>query len=83
MNLDFDVPYIKIDQKKKLDPSIPALLGSEIFILVKNWSQDPLSMVTRFLSISSMSSENSTGHGFYLFKVIFSVVTSFVLLSEE
>jgi len=30
-----------------------------------------------------MSSEFSTGHAFHLFKLIFSVVTSFVLLSEE
>jgi uncharacterized membrane protein len=29
------------------------------------------------------SSENSTGHVIHLFKLIFSVVTSFVLLSEE
>ena len=27
MNSDFDVPYIKIDQKKILDPSIPRFLG--------------------------------------------------------
>ena len=40
-------------------------------------------MVTIFLSNLSMSSEFSTGHAFYLFKLIFSVVTSFVLLSEE
>ena len=35
-----------------------------------------------FLSIFSMYSKFSTGHAFYLFKLIFSVVTSFVLLSE-
>ena len=57
--------------------------GSENFILAKNWSQDPLFVVTSFLSILSTSSEFSTGHAFYLFKLIFSVVTSFVLLSEE
>jgi len=50
---------------------------------VKNWSRDPLFIVTRFLSILSMSSEFSTGHGFHLFKLIFSMVTSFVVLSEE
>ena len=27
MNSDFDVPYIKIDQKKMLDPSIPHPFG--------------------------------------------------------
>ena len=59
-----------------------ASLGSENFILAKNWSQDPLFVVTSFLSILSSSSEFSTGHAFYLFKLIFSVVTSFVLLSE-
>ena len=83
MNSDFDVPYIKINQKKISDPSIPRLLGLEIFILVKNWSQDPLFVVTSFLSILSTSSEIPTGHAFHLFKLIFSVVTSFVLLSEE
>ena len=39
-------------------------------------------MVTSFLSILSTSSEISTGHVFHLFELIFSVVTSFVLLSE-
>ena len=58
-------------------------LGSENFILSQNWPQDILFVVTRFLSILSMSSEFSTGHAFHLFKLIFSVVTSFVLLSEE
>ena len=56
---------------------------SKIFILVKKWSQDPLFVVIRFLSISSTSSGNFIGHIFHLFKLIFSVVTSFVLLSEE
>ena len=60
-----------------------ALSGLENFILAKNWSQDPLFVVTSFMSILSMSYEFSTGHAFHLFKLIFSVVTSFVLLSEE
>ena len=57
--------------------------GSEIFILAKNLSQDPLFVVIGFLSILSTSSEFSTCHAFHLFKLIFSVVTSYVLLSEE
>ena len=60
-----------------------ALPGLKIFIFAKNWSQDPLFVFTSFLSILSTSSEFSTGHAFHLFKLIFSVVTSFVLLSEE
>ena len=52
-----------------------ALPGFEIFILVKKWSQDPLFVVTRFLSILNKFSKNSTGHVFHLFKLIFSVVT--------
>ena len=60
-----------------------ALSGSENFILAKNWSQDPIFVVISFLSILSTSSEFSTGHVYHLFKVIFSMVTSFVLLSEE
>ena len=60
-----------------------ALLGSEKFILDKNWPQDPIFVVTSFLSVLSSSSEFSIGHTFHLFKLIFSVVTSFVLLSEE
>ena len=60
-----------------------ALSGLENFILGKNWSQDPIFVVTSFLSILSTSSEFSTGHAFHLFKLIFSVVTSFVILSEE
>ena len=35
------------------------------------------------MSILSMSYEFSTGHAFHLFKLIFFMVTSFVLLSEE
>ena len=57
--------------------------GLENFILSKNYSQDPLFVVTSFLSILSMTSEFSTGHAFDLFKLIFSMVTSFMLLSEE
>ena len=83
MNSDFDVPCIKIDQKIFLDPSISIFLGSEIFILVKKWSQDPLFVVIRFLSILSTSSENSAGHAFHLFELIFSMVTSFVLLKKR
>ena len=60
-----------------------ALPCSKNFILTKNWSQDPIFVVTIFLSNLSMSSEFSTGHAFHLFKLIFSVVTSFLLLSEE
>ena len=60
-----------------------ASLGSENFILAKTWSQDPLFKVTSFLSILSTSSEFSIGHIFHLCKLIFSMVTSFVLLSEE
>ena len=60
-----------------------ALSGSENFILTKNWSQDPLFKVTSFLSILSTSSEFSIGHAFHLFNLIFFMVTSFMLLSEE
>ena len=74
---------MQIDQKNFLDPSISTLMEFEIFRLVKKWSQDPRFVVTRVLSILSTSSEISTGHVFHLFKLIFSVVTSFVLLSEE
>ena len=55
----------------------------ENFILAKNRSQDPLFVVISFLLILCTSSEFSTGHAFHLFKLIFSVVTSFVLVSEE
>ena len=57
--------------------------GSKIFILAKNWSRDPLFVVTSFLQILSTSFEFSKGHAFHLFKLIFFVVTSFLLLSEE
>ena len=60
-----------------------ALPGLENFILAKNWSQDPILVVSSFLSILRMSSKFSIGHAFHLFKLIFSVVTSFMLLSEE
>ena len=57
--------------------------GSEIFILAKNLSQDPLFVVIGFLSILSTSSEFSIGHAFHLFELVFFVVTSFMLLSEK
>ena len=60
-----------------------ALSVLENFILDKNWSQDPIFVVTSFLSILSTSSEFSTGHAYHLLKLIFSMVTSFVLLIEE
>jgi hypothetical protein len=82
-NSDFHVPYIKINQKFFWIHPSPALLGFENFILAKNWSQDPLFLVTSFSSILDPSSEFSTGHVFHLFQLKFSVVTSCVLLSEE
>ena len=60
-----------------------ALLGLENFILAKNLSQDPIFMVTSFLSILSTSSEFSTGHASHLFKRVFSMVTSIVLIGDE
>ena len=60
-----------------------ALPGLKIFISAKNWSQYPIFVVISFLSILSTSSEFSIGHAYLLFKLIFSMVTSFVLLSEE
>ena len=60
-----------------------ALPGSKNFILAKNWSQDPIFVLTSFLSILSTSSEFSIGHAYHLIKLIFSMVTSFILLSEE
>ena len=60
-----------------------ALLGLKKIILTKNRSQDPIFLVTIFLSNLSTSSEFSTGHAFHLFKLIFSMVSSFLLLSEE
>ena len=60
-----------------------ALPCLKIFILTKNRSQDPIFVVTIFLSNLSTSSEFFTGHDFHLFKPIFSMVTSLVLLSEE
>ena len=69
--------------KTNTQDTYSALLGLKIFILAKNWSQDPLFVVISFLSILSTSSEFSIGHAFHSFKFIFSMVTSFVLLSEE
>ena len=40
-------------------------------------------MVTSFLSILSTTSKFSIGHAFHLFKLIFSMVTSLVLLGEK
>ena len=60
-----------------------ALLGLKIFISAKNWSQVPIFVVTSFLSILSTSSKFSIGHAYHLFKLISSMVTSIVLLSEE
>ena len=60
-----------------------ALLGLKNFILTKNRSQDPIFVVTTFLSNLSTSSKFSIGHAFHLFKLIFSMVTSFLLLSES
>ena len=48
-----------------------ALSGSEKFILDKNLSQDPIFVVTSFLSILSSSSEFSTGHTFHQLKLIY------------
>ena len=70
-----------IRKKFQIHPFL-AMPGSDIFILVKKWSQDPLFVITRLLSILSKFSENSTGHVFHLFELIFFVVTSFMLLSN-
>ena len=69
--------------KTSTQDTYSASSGLKIFILAKNWSQDPLFKVISFLSLLSMSSKFSTGHAFHLCKLIFSVVISFVLLSEE
>jgi len=69
--------------KTNTQDTYSALPGLKFFILAKNWSQDPLFVVISFLSILSTSSEFSTGHAFHLFNLIFSVVTSFMHLSEE
>ena len=74
--------YQNRSEKKFRIHSSPSLSGLENFILAKNWSQDPLFVVTRFLSILSTSSENSIGYVFHLVKLIFSMVTSFVFLSK-
>ena len=60
-----------------------ALLGLKNLIFFKNRSQDPIFVVTSFLSILSTSSEFSIGHAFHLFNLIFFMVTSFMLGSEE
>ena len=73
----------RLATKTSTQGTYSASLGSKNFILAKNRSQDPLYVVTSFLSILSMTSKFSTGHAFHLFKLIFFVVTSFVLLSEE
>ena len=69
--------------KTSTQDTYSASSGLKIFILAKNWSQDPLFVVTSFLSIFNMTSEFSTGHTIHLFKLIFSVVTTFVLQGEE
>ena len=69
--------------KTSTQDAYSASMGLENFILGKNWSQVPLFVVTSFLLILSTSSEFSTGHVFHLFKLIFFMVTSFVLQSEE
>ena len=69
--------------KTSTQDTYSTLLGLENFILAKNWAQDPILVVSSFLSILRMSSKFSIGHAFHLFKLIFSMVTSFVLLSEE
>ena len=69
--------------KTNTQDTYSALPGLKIFILAKNRPEDPLFAVISFLSILSTSSEFSTGHAFHLFNLIFSVVTSFMHLSEE
>ena len=83
MNSDFDVPYIKIDQKKFLDPFVPHFAGVGKFYFDQKLVTRSSFRGHNFLSILSTSSKFSTGHAFHLFKLIFSMVTSFVLLSEE
>ena len=61
----------------------PALPGSKNFISAKNWSQDPFFVVISFLSILGTSSEFSIGHANHLFKLIFSMGTSSMLLSQR
>ena len=73
----------RLATKKSTRDTYSDLSGSKNFILAKNWSQDPIFVVTSFLSILSTSSAFSTGHAFHLFNLIFSVVTSFMHLSEE
>ena len=73
----------RLATKTSTQDTYSASPGMENFILANSWSQDPLFVVTSFLLNLSTSSEFSTGHAFHLFKIIFSVVTSFLLLSEE
>ena len=69
--------------KTSTQDTYSALPGLKNFISAKNWSQDPIFVVTSFLSILRTSPKFSKGHAFHLFKLIFSVDTSFVLLSDE
>ena len=69
--------------KTSTQDTYSALLGLKNFILAKNWSQDLIFVVISFLSILSTYSEFSIGHAFQLFKLIFSMVTYFVVLGEE
>ena len=57
-----------------------ASLGLKMFILAKNWSQDPLFVVIGFLTILSTSSEFSIGHAFHLFKLILALFLIIFLL---
>ena len=76
--------FMSLDTSSTRNVNRPATkIGLENFILDKNWSQDPIFVVTSFLSILSTSSEFSTGHAYRWFKLIFSMVSSFVLLREE
>jgi hypothetical protein len=75
--------YQNRSEKKNSDMCISRFARFKKICLAKNWSQDPLFLVTSFSSILDPSSKFSTGHVFHLFKLKFSVVTSFVLLSEE
>jgi hypothetical protein len=77
------VMYISFYAKCCQASSTDYLPGFENFILGKNWSHDPLFLVTSFSSVLDLSSEFSTGHVLHLFKLKFFVVTSCVLLSEE
>ena len=73
----------RLATKTSTQDTYSALSGLENFILAKNLSQDPLFVATSFCSILSKFSKFSIGHAFHLVKLIFSMVTSFVLQSEE